>query len=66
MPDAPIIKIKCSRPVYRRAGLKFSQGVNEFAAKNVTDEMLDIIKQDPVLAVIKEAKSKTKAPAKGK
>lgn len=51
MPSTKVITIKCSRPVYRRAGLRFSKGLNEFPAKDLTGGMLEIIEQDPILEI---------------
>ncbi|HBA1402929.1 hypothetical protein I5455_10670 [Citrobacter koseri] len=47
------VVVKCSRPVYRRAGFVFVRGKNTL--ENVSPEQLAILRSDPVLSLVSEA-----------
>lgn len=47
------VVVKCSRPVYRRAGFAFVRGKNTL--ENVSPEQLAILRSDPVLSLVSEA-----------
>lgn len=47
------VVVKCSRPVYRRAGFVFVRGKNTL--ENVSPEQLATLRSDPVLSLVSEA-----------